>query len=300
MKKLIILFAVLLFSCEKKEVIKKDCKTSFFTLSNGNPNIPSSVSLSALSGYKNYYRNGVLIGSGNAIKNVITKSGHYTFSAENSDCPESKYEKTFVAIEPISNDYSHFEYEGMDFYAHRDAYLKTNFQSGAGYLVKEVSEIKRFLKPNIFKKLNEIPSFLEETGSNGATMYGWWQGSTQKGAIRKDVQLEFFGMDYIVKQKETKRTGPDLLFFHEMCHGLHYKHLPNGFNNKYIRDTYLAAMKKGLYSGAYSAKNEFEYFATLAEKYYGYDYTYPHDKFELKSYDLDGFKMIEEIFEINK
>jgi hypothetical protein len=93
-----------------------------------------------------------------------------------------------------------------------------------------------------------------------------------------------------------------MMVLHELAHAYHHQVL--GMWNPEITQTYEAAKAKGLYRNVsywngsiapvgYAMSNEREYFAVLTEAYFGKNDQNPFDADELKSYDPDGFRLIE-------
>lgn len=84
------------------------------------------------------------------------------------------------------------------------------------------------------------------------------------------------------------------VLLHEFSHAYHFQVL--GPTNRMITHCYKTAMASGLYfrvppwdkEQAYAARNQFEYFATLTEAYFGVGVKYPRNMKELAEYDACG------------
>ena len=100
--------------------------------------------------------------------------------------------------------------------------------------------------------------------------------------------------------------GP-MTLLHELAHAYHNVKLKLG--NEVINKAYAKAMARGLYLRvpdrkdkvkkvrAYAATNREEYFAELTEAYFGNNDWFPHNREELKEYDPQGYRMIEELWD---
>ncbi|MFP6873080.1 MAG: hypothetical protein VCA55_06160 [Verrucomicrobiales bacterium] len=100
--------------------------------------------------------------------------------------------------------------------------------------------------------------------------------------------------------------GP-MTLLHELAHAYHNVKLK--LSNEVINNAYAKAMAKGLYLRvpgrkdkskkvrAYAATNREEYFAELTEAYFGRNDWFPHNRAELKGYDPQGYRMIEELWD---
>ncbi len=99
--------------------------------------------------------------------------------------------------------------------------------------------------------------------------------------------------------------GP-MTFLHELAHA--YQNIRLSLKHETILSAYEAAMEAGLYLEvpdrrdksrkvkAYAATNQEEYFAELTEAYFGHNDWFPHNREELRAYDPQGFRMIEEVW----
>jgi hypothetical protein len=123
--------------------------------------------------------------------------------------------------------------------------------------------------------------------------YGDVQGAMYQGAV-------FPNIIQLLERSDYSKGTPAVL--HELAHAYHYQVL--GAWNSEIEQTYAAAKAKGLYRNlsyrngsiapvGYAMSNEREYFAVLTATYFGKSDQAPFDADELKSYDPDGFRLIE-------
>lgn len=89
---------------------------------------------------------------------------------------------------------------------------------------------------------------------------------------------------------------------HELAHAYHDMHLPRGYQNPDILETYNRVMATGKYDyvlhangtflEAYATTNANEYFAELTQAYFHGNQFYPFVRGEVKQYDPDGARMI--------
>lgn len=106
----------------------------------------------------------------------------------------------------------------------------------------------------------------------------------------------------------TAQNQPYMIL-HELSHLYHDLGLPDGYANQHVKDIYEIAEKTGKYDSvryyngkdtvmrkAYAMNNAMEYFAELSEAYFGDNDFQPFNRQELKTFDLPGFALMEEIW----
>ncbi|MBD3671973.1 MAG: hypothetical protein HUJ26_00480 [Planctomycetaceae bacterium] len=107
-------------------------------------------------------------------------------------------------------------------------------------------------------------------------------------------------------ESEVKRMP--MLALHELAHAYHHQHL--GYDHAGILTAYQDAKQTGKYQKvkrnngteveAYALTNEKEYFAELSEAYFGINDFYPFNKQELQDYDPLMYRVLTEVWEVNK
>jgi hypothetical protein len=102
---------------------------------------------------------------------------------------------------------------------------------------------------------------------------------------------------YVPNWKKIDNHSPHV-FVHELSH-YYYDNGLSSDKKDFIKNVYNSAMSKGLYKNQHAAKNHYEYHGVLSQIYFGNDYELvPHDREELLKYDLDGYNMIEKVWEV--
>jgi hypothetical protein len=103
---------------------------------------------------------------------------------------------------------------------------------------------------------------------------------------------------------QWSRSAQPWMVLHELAHSYH--HLALGDDCKSIEAAYKHAVDTKLYESvaycgggkqrAYALTNSKEYFAELSESYFGKNDFYPFVRSELKTYDPQGFQLMEQIW----
>ena len=103
---------------------------------------------------------------------------------------------------------------------------------------------------------------------------------------------------------EWSRAAQPWMVLHELAHAYH--HLVLGDDYKAIEAAYKHAVDEKLYESvaycgggkqkAYALTNAKEYFAELSEAYFGRNDFYPFVRSDLKKYDPQGFRLMEQIW----
>jgi hypothetical protein len=172
-----------------------------------------------------------------------------------------------------------------------------------------LGEVTRLVPPTALQHLRRVRLWLnlDPSGFSGAFYasspsnrhderargYGEFHGAMYQGAVFPNI---------VRMIERTDDLKAPLVVLHELAHGYHHQVL--GPANVEIKQTYEAAKAKGLYrnvssrNGAiapvgYAMSNEREYFAVLSQTYFGKNDQAPFDADELKTYDPDGFRLVE-------
>jgi hypothetical protein len=172
-----------------------------------------------------------------------------------------------------------------------------------------LSDVTRLVPPTALQHLRHVRLWLnlDPSGFSGAFYasapsnrhdervrgYGEFHGAMYQGAVFPNI---------VQMIERTDDLKAPLVVLHELAHGYHHQVL--GPANVEIKQTYEAAKAKGLYRNVssrnraiapvgYAMSNEWEYFAVLSQTYFGKNDQAPFDADELKTYDPDGFRLME-------
>jgi hypothetical protein len=173
---------------------------------------------------------------------------------------------------------------------------------------ERLDEVARLVPPTALPHLRRVRLWLDldagkwagafyatspSKGYNGPDRgYGGFHGAMYLGAVFPNI----------VELIEMSGAWTNMAVLHELAHGYHRQVL--GALNSGVKRTFEAAKARGLYldvsfrNGSIAKvgnaiRNELEYFAVLTEAYFGKTNQTPLDAAELKSYDPDGFRLIE-------
>lgn len=100
---------------------------------------------------------------------------------------------------------------------------------------------------------------------------------------------------------QWEHTQPWMVF-HELSHAYHDQFLPDGFDNRDVRDAYRAARDAKLYDAVlrnngrtergYAITNPMEYFAECSEAMFGTNDFYPFVRVEFERHDPKGYEVL--------
>ncbi|HLO45768.1 MAG TPA: hypothetical protein VK175_15625 [Leadbetterella sp.] len=258
------------------------------------PTILDFRSSSFAKGNNSWFLNNVKIDEPKTI--TFNKSGFYSVYAQDNSCNQTKDTENIIILDnPISN-YVGLSYKGFRIYCDKSLMEDPYFQKAYLFLKSDIDEMESSLKKDVFEKMSRTPTVIESNPEkpDGAAFHPSYTFAKNKGSLFKESTVEYYSAKYIVNMKEWANATPSI-FLHEMAHSYHFLYMDKAFDNYYINEVYKSAIRKGLYSGTYSATNRMEYFATLAEKYFGRSNFFPKTKEELKAYDPDGYEMIKTV-----
>lgn len=98
------------------------------------------------------------------------------------------------------------------------------------------------------------------------------------------------------------------MVLHELAHSYHDRILENGFENRTVKEAFDRAIKSNRYEDVlhwdgrhtrhYALQNPMEYFAESTEAYFGQNDFYPFVNAELKTFDPDTYRLMEQIWGI--
>lgn len=178
-----------------------------------------------------------------------------------------------------------------------------------GLFGKELYDISHVLPSKSISILKTIIFWFEkETTTHGYTGEYWPPNSQEYliehgGDPRKAGGIEIVAGKYI----DAKAVFEDWVILHELAHAYH--HLTVQYDER-IRKIYEVILNAGLYRNVrrgldklhhgYALTNYKEYFAEITTMYFGHNSYYPFDRFDLKHYDPLGYKLVEDIWEVNE
>ena len=175
---------------------------------------------------------------------------------------------------------------------------------------KELSAIERVLPKKSLGYIKFVPFWFEkETTTHGFTGEYWPPSSggyliQHGGNPAKAGGIEIVAGRYF----DAKVThADDWVILHELAHAYHYMAIQYDDRIKKVFDVILRAglyanVRRGFdtYHHGYALTNYKEYFAELSTMYFGHNSYYPYDRADLKNYDPIGYKMIEDLWEVNR
>lgn len=100
------------------------------------------------------------------------------------------------------------------------------------------------------------------------------------------------------------------MVLHELAHGYHDRFVENGYENAAIAEALKSAKAAGRYGEVdhvagrkrahYAATNPMEFFAEGTEAYFGKNDFYPFDRAELRTYDPDALRLLEQVWGVKR
>ncbi len=177
-------------------------------------------------------------------------------------------------------------------------------------LTKQLQEINRVVPAPAVAELHKVPLWISPEYPNvkpsaeyhpGA---GWPRDNNRDPAMEKGVEFT----NVRIFEKETARMPNFAL--HELAHAYHDRVLPDGFDNRAIKDAYKQAKADGLYDNveqrfgdgrsakvrAYAMTNPQEYFAECSEAFFSTNDFYPFTRDQLAEYDPGMCEVLKEVW----
>ena len=208
------------------------------------------------------------------------------------------------------------EHEGFKFKIREEVYETPAAQNAMNLLKKNLTEINQLLPENALKVLKKNPIWLEKDLTDGAA----WYHESKEGLASQGYMTEKWHCvelcNYVHYVSWTNQNQPYMVL-HELCHLYHDQALAGGFQNKDVKAAYDHAMSAGLYVNTpyrldkntviqhyddyyhqkvYATTNQMEYFSEICEAYWGENDYYPFNYEDLKSYDPQGFALMEKVW----
>ena len=214
------------------------------------------------------------------------------------------------------NGFYSIEHEGFTYKIREEVYNTPAAQSAMDLLKKNLTEINSLLPEKALKVMHKNPIWLEKDLTDGAAWYHTskdWLAS-QGYMVEKWHCVEL--CNYVHYVSWTNQNQPYMVL-HELCHLYHDQALAGGFENPDVKAAYNHAMSTGLYVNTpyrldkntliqhyddyyhkkvYATENCMEYFSEICEAYWGENDYYPFNYDDLKSYDPQGFALMEKVW----
>lgn len=176
-----------------------------------------------------------------------------------------------------------------------------------GLFGKELYDISHILPTKAVAALKNVTFWFEtETVTHGYT--GQYLGS-RKWLIKHGANPEKArGIEIVAgRYIDAKAVMEDWVILHELAHAYH--HLIFEYDER-IEKAFKVIKAAGLYANVrqgfnkhhhgYALTNHTEYFAEITTMYFGHNSYYPFDRFDLKHYDPIGYRLVEELWEVNE
>jgi hypothetical protein len=176
------------------------------------------------------------------------------------------------------------------------------FQAAMGAIGTQAAEIENAVESRVLNFFRSVPIWVEwQSKTNGAAEYHpsreWLARNGYNPEKAKAIEINN-ARNFV---NWAKSDQPSMLL-HELAHAFHDQVL--GWNDQEVKRAFQAAKNSGKYlkvahaNGkhvkAYALTDEKEYFAELTEAYFGRNDFLPFTRSELRVFDEQGFRTIEE------
>ena len=214
------------------------------------------------------------------------------------------------------NGFYTLEHEGFKFKIREEEYNTPAAQSAISLLKENFEEINSLLPKSALDVMHKNPVWMERNLTDGAAWYHtskeWLESQGYMTEKWHCVEL----CNFVHYVSWTKQNQPYMVL-HELCHLYHDLALPGGFENPDVKAAYNHAMAAGLYvntpyrldkdtviphyddyyhAKVYATTNQMEYFSEICEAYWGENDYYPFNYEDLKTYDPQGFALMEKVW----
>ena len=214
------------------------------------------------------------------------------------------------------NGFYTLEHEGFKFKIREEEYNTPAAQSAISLLKENFEEINSLLPQKALEVMHKNPVWMERDLTDGAAWYHtskeWLESQGYMTEKWHCVEL----CNFVHYVSWTKQNQPYMVL-HELCHLYHDLALPGGFENPDVKAAYNHAMAEGLYvntpyrldkdtviphyddyyhAKVYATTNQMEYFSEICEAYWGENDYYPFNYEDLKTYDPQGFALMEKVW----
>ncbi len=173
-------------------------------------------------------------------------------------------------------------------------------------LERKFAEIAALVPAAALPELRKVPFWLSRNTAPGACYHPSAEWLEKNGRVVEMARsIEIQNIDHFLDWSAV--TQP-MIVLHELAHAWHHRVLPDGYGNPEIREAYEAAAASGKYDEVlhadgrktrhYALTNPMEYFAECSEAYFGRNDFQPFDRAELKTFDPDGYRLVEKMWGI--
>lgn len=172
--------------------------------------------------------------------------------------------------------------------------LKTKLQGIAGVV-----------PPPALPKLRKVTLWLSRNSARGAAYHpsaDWLKANGRVVEMERCIEIQNID-DFIDWSDEQP-----MMMLHELAHAWHHQVAEGSYENPVIRDAFEAAEASGKYEAVryydgqirrhYALTNRMEYFAECTEAYFGKNDFQPFKRKALKSFDLQGYRMVRSVWGI--
>lgn len=212
---------------------------------------------------------------------------------------------------PSTDRYDRRSVEGWTVYVQKDLTSDTPELARDALRLLEVKlyEIVRCMPPKALAELRKIPIWMsvrDVHGRHPCACYHPDKGWLKDNGYNADMAgaVEISNASTFLKWSHAQPS----MVLHELAHGYHHRVL--GHHNARVRAAFKRAAEGKSYESVlqyggrttrhYALNNDQEYFAELTEAYFGTNDYYPFIRPELKQHDPEGYKMIQETYEVQR
>ena len=208
------------------------------------------------------------------------------------------------------NGFYTIEHEGFSFKIREEVYNSPSAQTAISHLKEDLTEINGHLPEAALKVMKKQPIWLQKDLTDGAA----WYHPNKEWLAQQGYMTEKWHCvvlcNYIHYVSWSDQNQPYMVL-HELCHLYHDQALSGGFENPDVKAAYNHAKNEGMYRNtpyrldsktvynidvAYAMNDQQEYFSEICEAYWGENDYYPFNYEDLKSYDTQGFALMEKVW----
>ena len=207
------------------------------------------------------------------------------------------------------------EHEGFKFKIREEVYESVAAQSAISHLKEDLTEINGLMPEKALKVMKVNPIWLEKDLTDGAAWYhanrDWLAEQSVKDSRYMTAKWHCVELCNYLHYVSWSDQNQPYMVLHELCHLYHDQALPGGFENPDVKAAYNHAKNEGMYRNtpyrldsktkynidvAYAMNDQMEYFSEICEAYWGENDYYPFNYEDLKTYDPQGFALMEKVW----
>lgn len=207
------------------------------------------------------------------------------------------------------------EHEGFKFKIREEVYETTAAQSAISHLKEDLTEINGLMPEKALKVMKVNPIWLEKDLTDGAAWYhanrDWLAEQSLTDSRYMTAKWHCVELCNYLHYISWSEQNQPYMVLHELCHLYHDQALPGGFENPDVKAAYNHAKNAGMYRNtpyrldsktkynidvAYAMNDQMEYFSEICEAYWGENDYYPFNYEDLKTYDPQGFALMEKVW----